>query len=94
MLMTTQDTLVGHEIVEVLGIAQGNSACVQEGKHQVSECCHQLIEARREAVQRIHNQAKRMGADAIVAMRFDTAAIMQSAAEVFVYGTAVKIKKV
>jgi uncharacterized protein YbjQ (UPF0145 family) len=37
--------------------------------------------------------AREMGADGIVAVRFTTSAIMQNAAELFVYGTAVKLRK-
>ncbi len=51
-----------------------------------------LIDARTQAVQRMQNRAEQLGADAIVNMRFATSAIMESAAEVVAYGTAVKFK--
>ena len=51
-----------------------------------------MNEARDIATQRMVENAQQMGADAIVAVRYSTSAIMTSAAEVMVYGTAVKIK--
>lgn len=51
-----------------------------------------LIDARTQAVQRMQNRAEQLGADAIVNVRFATSAIMESAAEVVAYGTAVKFK--
>lgn len=48
--------------------------------------------ARRQAVSRMVAQAQHMGADAIIGVRFATSAIMAQAAEVLVYGTAVKFK--
>ena len=50
-----------------------------------------LIEARQIATKRMVDEAEAMGADAIVGMRFGSSAIMQGAAEVIAYGTAVKI---
>jgi len=49
-----------------------------------------MDKARTDAVQRMVGQAKDMGADAIIGMRFSTSAIMTQAAEVLVYGTAIK----
>ena len=51
-----------------------------------------LIDARTQAVQRMQNRAEQLGADAIVNVRFATSAIMESAAEVVAYGTAIKFK--
>ena len=51
-----------------------------------------MNEARNIAVQRMIEQAQGMGADAIVAVRYASSSIMQSAAEVMAYGTAVKLK--
>lgn len=51
-----------------------------------------LIDARTQAVQKMQNRAEQLGADAIVNVRFATSAIMESAAEVVAYGTAVKFK--
>ncbi len=51
-----------------------------------------MEKAREQATQRMVDQAVRMGADAIIGVRYTTSAIMQQAAEVLVYGTAVKYK--
>lgn len=52
-----------------------------------------LEQARQEATNRMVIQAQNMGADAIVSVRFMTSAVMAGAAEIIVYGTAVKFKK-
>ena len=51
-----------------------------------------MEKAREQATQRMLDQAVRMGADAIIGVRYTTSAIMQQAAEVLVYGTAVTYK--
>ncbi|MCL4101926.1 YbjQ family protein [Fibrobacter sp. HC4] len=52
-----------------------------------------LNEARQQATERMERDARNVGADAIVGIRFMTSAVMAGAAEIIVYGTAVKIKK-
>ena len=49
-----------------------------------------MVNAREIATTRMVEEAEKLGADAIVAMRYATSAVMQSAAEVMAYGTAVK----
>ena len=51
-----------------------------------------MDKARQIATERMIEEAQRLGADAIVSARYSTSAIMQSAAEVMAYGTAVKFK--
>ena len=51
-----------------------------------------LVEARQIATKRMVDEATAMGADAIVNIRFGSSAVMQGAAEVIAYGTAVKLK--
>ena len=51
-----------------------------------------MEKARNQATQRMIDQAVRMGADAIIGVRYATSAIMAQAAEVLVYGTAIKYK--
>ena len=50
-----------------------------------------LIEARQEAIERMTEQAKSVGANAVVNVRFTTSSVAQGAAELFAYGTAVKV---
>jgi uncharacterized protein YbjQ (UPF0145 family) len=105
MLLTTQDNLEGYEVVETFGIVQGNTVRARHvGRDfmaglknivggEISEYSELLIESRKEAINRMVAQARSLGADAIVAVRFETSDIMQGAAELFVYGTAVKVKR-
>ena len=51
-----------------------------------------LIEARQIATKRMVDEAETLGADAVINIRFGSAAVMQGAAEVIAYGTAVKYK--
>lgn len=51
-----------------------------------------MEESRELAVKRMSDQAKMLGADAIIGMRFTSSSVMQGAAEVTAYGTAVKFK--
>lgn len=51
-----------------------------------------MEQSREQAVKRMTDQAKMLGADAIVGMRFTASSVMQGAAEVTAYGTAVKLK--
>ncbi|HLC31509.1 MAG TPA: heavy metal-binding domain-containing protein, partial [Candidatus Nanoarchaeia archaeon] len=51
-----------------------------------------MNKARDEAQARMEEEAKKLGADAIVAVRFSTANVMQGAAEILAYGTAVKLR--
>ncbi|MBC7335797.1 MAG: heavy metal-binding domain-containing protein, partial [Clostridia bacterium] len=50
-----------------------------------------LQEAREEALQRLVQEAQSLGADAVIGVRFATSSVMQGAAEILVYGTAVKL---
>lgn len=105
LLMSTLDRIEGYEIIETLGIVQGSTV---RGRHigrdimaglknivggEISEYSTLLMESRREAVERMEKEATRIGADAIVGIRFETSDIMQTAAELFVYGTAVQLRK-
>jgi uncharacterized protein YbjQ (UPF0145 family) len=53
-----------------------------------------LTEARREAIERMMAQAQQLRADAVVNVRFSTSAITQGAAELYAYGTAVRLRRV
>ena len=105
MLLTTQDELADHEIVETLGVVRGNTIRARHvGKDilaglrtivggEITEYTKMLAESREQAVDRMMEDARRRGADAIVCVRFTTSAVMQGAAELLAYGTAVKIRK-
>lgn len=105
MLVTTQDEFSDYDITETLGMVKGNTIRARHiGKDivaslrgvvggEISEYTKMLAESREQAIDRMIEQAKGMGADGVVCVRFTTSAIMQNAAELFAYGTAVKLQK-
>ena len=105
MIHTTLPEIPGNEIKEALGVVRGNSvrakwfgADILSGfKNMVGGELEQYMkllgEAREKAIERMDEDAKQLGADAIVGMRFMTSQIAQGAAEILVYGTAVTLKK-
>ena len=103
MIVTTTDAIPGATIVETLGLVRGSTVRARHiGRDimaglrnivggEVDEYTKLLAEAREEALQRMIDNAEGMGGNAIVGMRFITAAVAQGAAEIVAYGTAVKI---
>ena len=103
MLTTTSEQIAGYQIVETLGIARGNTIRARHvgtdivvGSRnlvggEVSEYTKLMGEAREQAHDRMMEDARRMGADAVVSVRFSTSMIAQGAAEILAYGTAVKL---
>jgi uncharacterized protein YbjQ (UPF0145 family) len=104
MKMVTTDFVEGKKIVETLGIVKGNTIRAKwVGKDiiaglrqlvggELKEYTEMLTEARKQSTQRMLEEAEGVGADAIVNVRYTTSQIMSSAAEILVYGTAVKLK--
>lgn len=105
MLITTQDELSGYKITETLGIVRGNTVRARHvGKDimaafrnvvggEIHEYTKLMAESREQSIDRMTEEAAGLGADGIVCVRFTTSSIMQNAAELFVYGTAVKLQK-
>lgn len=103
MQLSTTDGIEGREFT-VLGIARGNVVqATNIGRDflsglktivggEIKSYTEMLVEARDMATRRMLEEATSMGADAIVCIRYATSSIMQGAAEVMVYGTAVKFK--
>lgn len=102
MMVATTENLPGREVKEVLGIVFGS--CVQT-KHigkdfgaglrtviggEAKAYTELMEESRRTAMERMIQDAKKLGADAIVGMRYATAQTMHGAAEIIAFGTAVK----
>ena len=106
MIITTTDDIPGYRIVEVYGLVRGNTVRAKHiGKDilailrnivggEIVEYSTMLAEAREEAIDRMVSKAEKMGANAVVGLRFITASIMQAAAELLAYGTAVKVEKI
>ena len=105
MLITTQDELADHEIIATLCLVRGNTIRSRHiGKDilaglrsivggEIVEYTKMLAEAREQALDRMRREARRLDADAIVGVRFVTAPVMAGAAELLVYGTAVKLRQ-
>ncbi len=102
MMVSTTENLPGREVKQVLGVVFGS--CVQT-KHfgkdlraagrtliggEAKGYTELMEEARRTAMQRMIADAEKLGADAVVGMRYATAQTMASAAEIIAFGTAVK----
>ncbi|OQX95044.1 hypothetical protein B6I21_07475 [candidate division KSB1 bacterium 4572_119] len=104
MLFTTQDELNDYQITKTLGLVRGNTIRARHiGKDimaglrtlvggEITEYTKMLAESREQAIDRMIQEAETLGADAIVCVRFTTSAVMQGAAELLAYGTAVKVK--
>lgn len=104
MLLVTTETIEGREIKETIGIVRGE---IVQSKHlgkdfmagmktivggEIKGYTEMISDARRIATERMINEAKSIGADAIVGVRYGSSAVMQGAAEIIAYGTAVKLK--
>ena len=105
MKLTTQDELQDFEVAETLGLVRGNTIRARHvGKDiiaglrsvvggEITEYTKMLAEAREQAIDRMIAQAEDMGADGIVCIRFTTSPVMQGAAELLAYGTAVRLRR-
>ena len=103
MLLLTLNYIPGKEI-EALGIVKGTTVQTKNfGKDfmagmktlvggELSAYTEMLNEARQIATKRMVDDSEALGADAVINVRYGSASMMQGAAEVVVYGTAVKIK--
>lgn len=104
MIVVNTETIAGYTVREVKGLVQGNTI---RAKHlgrdvaaglknlvggELTGYTELLIEARRQALERMLAQAEQLGANAVVNVRFTTSAVTQGAAELYAYGTAVVIE--
>jgi len=104
MLVTTADTVEGKRITHTYGLVKGSSVRTRNvGRDilaalrnivggEVPEYAKLLGEAREQAIQRMTREAETLGGNAVVATRIATSMVMSGAAEILVYGTAVKIE--
>lgn len=104
MIFVTTEGVAGKEIAETLGTVRGSTVRARNlGRDvfaglknlvggEISEYTSLLADAREQAISRMLADAERIGADAIVCVRFNTSQVMQGAAEMLAYGTAVKLK--
>lgn len=104
MLFVTTESIIGKEITESLGTVRGSTVRARNiGRDffaglknivggEISEYTQLLADSREQAIKRMLDDANKLGADAIVNVRFTTSNVMQGAAEILAYGTAVKLK--
>ena len=104
MIVVNTETVPGRRVVEALGVVRGSTI---RAKHigrdimaglrnivggEVKEYTEMLTETRNESVHRMKEEARALGADAVVNLRFTTSQVMSGAAELLAYGTAVRIE--
>ena len=101
MIVVTTETVEGRRVTRTLGLVRGNTI---RSRHigrdilaglrtivggEVSEYTKLMAEAREQALDRMIEEARGLGATAIIAVRFETAMVLAGAAELLAYGTAV-----
>jgi len=104
MIVTTGEEIPGKKIVQILGVARGNTVRARNVGRDIGAAFKNLVggeiktytdmesHSRDEAYNRMVNEAISLGADAIIGMRFMTSTIMAGASEMLAFGTAVKLK--
>lgn len=104
MILTTTNDIPGREISEILGLVRGNTIRARHiGKDimaflknitggEIAEYTKLMAESREEALDRLVTEAAQLKADAVIGLRFITCEVMQGAAELLAYGTAVRLK--
>lgn len=104
MIITTSSQIAGKEIKQTFGLVRGNTIRARHiGKDilavfkniiggEIEEYTKLMAESRDQSIDRMVANAKQLGANAIVDVRFSTSYIMGSAAEILVYGTAVYLE--
>ena len=103
MLFVTTSQIAGYRTVETLGMARGSTVRAKHVGTDIVAGLKNLVGgemkgysslmagAREQAIDRMVEDARRMGADALVSVRFETSQIMRGAAEIVAYGTAVRL---
>jgi uncharacterized protein YbjQ (UPF0145 family) len=104
MIITTTSTLPNKEVTDVLGIVRGSTVRARNVGRDIFAGLKNLVggeikeysklqaHSREQAIERMIADAEALGADAIVNVRLTTSMVMQGAAEILAYGTAVKLK--
>jgi len=104
MLLSTTDTIHGKRIVEHLGLARGNTIRARHiGRDimavirhiiggEITDYTKMMAESREQAIDRMVEDAQKLGANAIVHVSFSTQMVMGGASEILAYGTAVLVE--
>ncbi len=106
MLVSNLETAPGHRVVAHLGVAQGSTVRAKHAGKDFMAGLKNIVggelkaytalmqEAREEAVARMVEEARSMGANAVLNLRFVTTSITAGAAEILAYGSAVTVEKI
>lgn len=104
MIMVTSHEIPGKRIVKTLGMVKGNTIrarhigrdIMASLRHmvggEVTDYTKMMAESREQAIDRMTQEAEKLGANALVSVRFSTSFIMSGAAEILAYGTAVVVE--
>ena len=104
MILSTTDTIEGKKIVKHLGLAKGNTIRARHiGRDimailrnivggEITDYTKMMAESREQALDRMIEDAQKLGANAVVRLSFSTSMIMQNASEILAYGTAVVVE--
>jgi uncharacterized protein YbjQ (UPF0145 family) len=104
MIITTSSFVAGKKVVKTFGVVRGNTIRARHiGKDilamlktivggEIQEYTKLMAESRDQSIDRMTEDAEQLGANAVIDVRFSTSFLMQSAAEILVYGTAVLIE--
>ncbi|MCZ6828653.1 MAG: YbjQ family protein [Gammaproteobacteria bacterium] len=104
MIITNIEEVPGKTIIQHLGMVQGNTVRAKHAGRDIMAGFKNLVggelkgytelltESREEATQRMIEQARSLGANAVLNVRFSTSSVTAGASELFVYGTAVVVK--
>ena len=104
MIIVTSSEVAGKKIAQTLGLVRGTTVRARHVGNdiiaylrnlvggEVLEYTKMLAEAREQALDRMTEEARNLGANAIIEIRFSTSHIASGAAEILVYGTAVKLE--
>lgn len=104
MLLSNVETVPGRTIVEFYGLVSGSTVRAKHLGRDIAAGLKNLVggelrgytellaESRQEATDRMVREAEALGANAVVNVRFSTSSISQGAAELFAYGTAVRVE--
>lgn len=104
MILSTTEAITGHRIVRNLGMVRGNTVRARHVGRDITAALRSLVggeiteytkvlaESREQALDRMIAEAEALGANAVVAIRFQTSVVMSGAAELLCYGTAVVVE--
>ena len=105
MMITPSDRVAGYRVIEDLGMVKGNTIrarhvgqdILAQFKNvvggEIKEYTKMMAEARDQAVDRMLAEADALGADGVINVRYSTSYVMGGAAEILVYGAAVRLER-